>query len=115
MEQLGLLFFMLLGYAEQNWIVVTVFIIGALVLNGLALSKSAAFFSRSAFKLTVIGFGGVFALLFVLLPGLTGSGFGYMGYWLDWVLLGMMSAGYAAALVLWIYPAVTLYQAQVKA
>lgn len=115
MEQLGLLFFMLLGYAEQNWLVVAVFIVGALVLNGLALSKSAAFFSRSAFKMTAIGFAGVFALLFVLLPGLTGSSFGFMGYWLDWLLLVMMSAGYAAALVLWIYPAVKLYQTLAKA
>lgn len=110
MEQLGLLFYMLLGYAQINWLVITVFAIGALVLNFLAMSKAKAFFNVSAIKLTALGYLVVFALLLVSLPSLTGSSFAYMGYWLDWLLLVLMSAGYAAASVLWIYPVVKLYQ-----
>ncbi|WP_044411050.1 hypothetical protein [Thiomicrospira microaerophila] len=110
MEQLGLMFYMLLGYAQINWIVVTVFFVGALVLNLLALSKAGGFFNKAAFKMAAIGYFIMLGLLFVSLPGLTGSSFAYMGYWLDWVLLVMMSAGYAAASILWIYPVVKLYQ-----
>ncbi|UQB42088.1 glucose transporter [Thiomicrospira microaerophila] len=110
MEQLGLLFYMLLGYAQINWLVITVFAVGALVLNFLAMSKAKGFFNLPAIKLTAIAYLLVFGLLFVSLPGLTGSSFAYMGYWLDWLLLVLMSAGYAAASVLWIYPVVKLYQ-----
>jgi hypothetical protein len=110
MEQLGLLFYMLVGYAQINWIVISVFAVGALVLNMLALSKSTTFFNRAAIKMSATGYLIMFVLLLISLPSLTGSSFAYMGYWLDWLLLVMMSAGYATAAILWIYPAVSLYQ-----
>ncbi|WFE69362.1 glucose transporter [Thiomicrospira sp. R3] len=114
MEQLGLLFYMLLGYAQINWLVILVFAVGALVLNFLAMSKAKGFFNQAALKMTAIGYVVMFGLLFVSLPGLTGSSFAHMGYWLDWLLLVLMAAGYSAASVFWIYPVVKLYQSGVK-
>ena len=111
MSELNLTFFMLLGYAQAHWFVVTVFVLGVLVLNYLAWSQKGAFFQQSLLQLTLKSWAGLALFLFLTLPWMTGSGLNHLGYWVDWVLLLVMALGYSFAALFWVYPILRLYQA----
>lgn len=101
-------FFMMVGYAQAHWLVIALFIIGAVVLNAVALFKLGGLIKPAAFKATLLTGLALAAILFVSIPTLTGSSFAFMGYWLDWALLIFMAVGYAVALLLWVHPIVRL-------
>lgn len=101
-------FFMMVGYAQAHWLVIVLFIIGAVVLNAVALFKLGGLIKPAAFKSTLLTGLALAAILFVSIPALTGSSFAFMGYWLDWALLIFMAVGYAVALLLWVHPIVRL-------
>lgn len=111
MSELNLTFFMLLGYAQAHWFVVMLFMLGAVGLNYAAWVQKGAFFSRLLLKHTAIGFGGMFVFLALTIPAMTGSSLAMLGYWVDWVLLIVMAAGYAFALSMWLYPILRLREA----
>lgn len=110
MSELNLTLFMMIGYAQAHWLVVAVFVLGVLVLNYLAWAQPGAFFNKQSVRLTGKLTMGVFAVLFLTIPTMTGSSLAMMGYWLDWVLLLVMSLGYSIAISFWLYPIVRIYQ-----
>lgn len=111
MSELNLTFFMLLGYAQAHWFIVLLFVVGAAGLNYTAWVQKGAFFNRDLLKQTAIGFGGLFVFLCLTLPAMTGSSLTMLGYWVDWILLIVMAAGYAFAISLWVYPILRLREA----
>ncbi|MBE0493814.1 MAG: glucose transporter [Thiomicrospira sp.] len=109
MSELNLTFFILLGYAQAHWFVITIYIIGALGLNNVAWTQKGRFFQSKLVEQTLMGFGVMFVLLFLTIPWLTGSSLFLMGYWLDWVLLFIMATGYSLASLVWMYPIIRFY------
>ncbi|AHF00413.1 glucose transporter [Thiomicrospira aerophila AL3] len=108
MEGLSLGFFMMVGYAQAHWLVITLFLIGALVLNAYAMLKLGGLIRVAALRVTLMAGAVVATLLFLAIPYLTGSSFAFMGYWLDWALLIFMAVGYAVASLVWLHPIVRL-------
>jgi hypothetical protein len=108
MDGLMLGFFMMVGYAQAHWLVITLFVIGALVLNAYAMLKLGGLIKVAALKVTLMAGAVVATLLFLAIPYLTGSSFAFMGYWLDWALLIFMAVGYAVASLVWLHPIVRL-------
>lgn len=110
MSQLNLTFFMLVGYAQANWLVIALYLFGAISLIYAAIEQKGALFQKAYFKQAgwIAFWFAVF--LFFTIPWMTGSSLLFLGYWLDWVLLVFMSVGYAVASLLWIYPSVKLYE-----
>lgn len=110
MSQLNLTFFMLVGYAQANWLVLVFYFLGAGSLIYSAYVQKGAFLQRAYLQqaLAITLWFAVF--LFLTLPWMTGSSLFFLGYWVDWILLFLMSIGYAAASFVWIYPSVKLYE-----
>lgn len=111
MNELNLTFFMLLGYAQAHWFIVSVFVVGAAILNYLAWVQKGAFFQTELLKLTLRSWTGVALFLFLTIPWMTGSSLALLSYWVDWMLLIVMALGYAFASLFWIYPTLRLYEA----
>lgn len=111
MSELNLTFFMLLGYAQAHWFVISLYVIGGASLNYLAWTQKgkAKFFQPLVIEQALIGLVGVFVLLFLTIPWMTGSSLFLLGYWADWVLLFLMAVGYSVASLVWSYPLIRLY------
>ena len=77
------------------------------VLAGLALAFARNALCRAFAPALVIGLLTLVAAIFVL-PGLTQSSLGEMGYWFDWLTLFGVSAAAGAALALPLWPALAL-------
>ena len=101
-------FFMMVGYAQAHWLMIALFVLGAIVLNAMAIFKLGGLIKASAMKTTLVAGAIVATLLFLAIPYLTGSSFAFMGYWLDWALLIFMAVGYAVASLVWLHPIVRL-------
>lgn len=110
MSEVGLMFYMLLGYAQAHALVVSIFLVGAIGLNVMAMKQEGAFFAMTPVKQTLIALVAVFVVLMLTIPTLTGSSLAQVSYWLDWTVLFIMSLGYTAASAAWIYPVLRYYQ-----
>lgn len=111
MSELNLTFFMLLGYAQAHWFVITLYLIGGAGLNYVAWTQKgkSGYFQPVMIEQALIGLACVFVLLFLTIPWMTGSSLFLLGYWADWILLFVMSAGYSLASLVWLYPLIRLY------
>lgn len=109
MSELNLMFFMLLGYAQAHWFVISFYLLGAISLNYSAWTQKGRFFQPFLIEQALIGLAGMFVLLFLTIPWMTGSSLFLLGYWADWFLLFFMAAGYSLASLAWIYPLIRLY------
>ncbi|WP_029933589.1 hypothetical protein [Thiomicrospira pelophila] len=111
MSELNLTFFMLLGYAQAHWLVISLYIIGGTILNYAAWTQKGKtrFFQPVFIEQALIGLAGLFAFLFLTIPWMTGSSLFLLGYWADWVLLFVMALGYSIASLAWSYPLIRLY------
>lgn len=101
-------FFMMVGYAQAHWLAIALFVLGAIVLNAVAIFKFGGLIKATALKATLMAGAVMATLLFLAIPYLTGSSFAFMGYWLDWALLIFMAVGYAVASLVWLHPIVRL-------
>ncbi|SFR64065.1 glucose transporter [Thiomicrospira sp. ALE5] len=108
MEGLSLGFYMMVGYAQTHWLVIALFILGAILLNAASVMKFGGLVKQSALKPTLMVGLAIAVVLFLAIPTLSGSSFAFMAYWLDWALLIFMAVGYAIALLLWVHPIVRL-------
>lgn len=111
MSELNLTFFMLLGYAQAHWLLISLYLIGGLGLNYAAWTQKgkSKFFQPGFIEQALIGLAAIFVVLFLTIPWMTGSSLFLLGYWVDWVLLFVMSMGYSLASLVWVYPSIRLY------
>lgn len=77
------------------------------LLFALALSFARGGFCRAFLPALLLG-AGVLVVAFFLLPGLTQSSLGEMGYWVDWVTLSGLAAACGGLVAALAWPAIAL-------
>jgi hypothetical protein len=98
----------LLGFLELHLMAVIAVSAVLVVLYALLMLKGKSFANAKAF-ITSILVGIVAWLAFMLiLPSATMSSLAQVTYWVDWLFLGMISAGFAFVLTLLVYPVLAL-------
>lgn len=93
------------------WPLVLALLVGFVLLLGLALRRRGSDW-RKAWRVALIGAVGVGLLSFVALPSLTQSSLGELHYWVDWLALAGLAAGFAAAAALLLLPLAALMNRQ---
>ncbi len=110
MSNINLAFWMMIGWLQQNWMLVVV-LAGLLVLAYGALWVS----KRNWWSVKALGGGFVIAILVTAvmalsLPALTGSSLAQVTYITDWVMLVLMAAGFGGIAFVIAYPLLVLMQ-----
>jgi hypothetical protein len=110
LSQLNLMFWMMIGWMQQN--IVLIVVIAALVV----LAYGALWVSKRNWWSVKALLGGVVAAVIVTavmalsLPAMTDSSMGQVTYITDWVMLVLMSAGFGAVAFVIVYPLLVLMQ-----
>jgi len=93
------------------WPWALVFLVCFALLVGAALRRRGSDW-RKAWRFALIGAVGVGLLSFLALPSLTQSSLGELRYWVDWLALGGLAAGFAAVAALLLLPLAALLNRQ---
>lgn len=109
MQQLNLMFFMGWGLFTAHFVLISLFVLGAVILNYAVWRKNKPFMSLKARKYSTRFFYLSWLILFLFLPYLTGSHLKELSYWFDWVFLVVASWGVALAMQFWVYPITWIY------
>ncbi|MEW5838398.1 MAG: hypothetical protein AB1717_06165 [Pseudomonadota bacterium] len=110
MGNLNLMFWMMIGWLQQN-IMLVVVVAGLLVLAYGALWVSKRnWWSMGAFFGGIVAAVLVTAVMALSLPALTGSSLAQVTYITDWVMLALMAAGFGGVAFIIVYPLLVLMQ-----
>jgi len=110
LSQLNLMFWMMIGWMQQN--IVLVVVIAALVVlaYGVLWVSKRNWWSLSAWLGGFVAAVIVTAVMAVSLPYMTDSSMAQVTYITDWVMLVLMSAGFGAVAFVIVYPLLVLMQ-----
>ncbi len=110
MNNLNLMFWMMIGWMQQNlMLVVTLVVLAVLAYGALALSRRK-WWSMGALLGGLLAAVLVTAVMALSLPALTGSSLGQVTYITDWVMLVLMAAGFGGVAFVIVYPLLVLTQ-----
>ena len=110
MSNLNLMFWMMIGWMQQNMMLIIVVAgLAALAYGALWLSKRN-WWSLSAFVGGFVAAVLVTAVMALSLPSMTDSSMGQLTYITDWVMLVLMSAGFGSVAFIIVYPLLVLMQ-----
>jgi len=110
MGNLNLMFWMMIGWMQQNiMLVMVIAALMVLVYGALWLSKRN-WLSAKAFGGGIVAAILVTAVMAVSLPAMTDSSMAQVTYITDWVMLVLMSAGFGAVAFVIVYPLLVLMQ-----
>lgn len=104
----------LLGFLELHLTTVLVAVAALVVLYGLLLAKGKGLLHAKAFMNSIIIGIAAWVLFILVLPSATMSSLAQVTYWVDWLFLTMIAAGFAFVLTLLVYPVLAIQQAKVK-
>lgn len=100
----------LLGFLELHLTTVLV-VVGALVLlYAMLLAKGKSLINAKAFMNSIIIGIAAWVLFILVLPSATMSSLAQVTYWVDWLFLTMIAAGFAFVLTLLVYPVLAIQQ-----
>ncbi|HET18986.1 MAG TPA: hypothetical protein ENO16_00050 [Chromatiales bacterium] len=108
MHNLNLAFYMMVGWLELHWVPavivlgLVVALFAMLMLSGKRLWCGKAF--RAGLGIAVAAW----AAFILILPSMTRSSLGQVTYSTDWIMLALMSAGFAAVAFVLAYPTLAL-------
>lgn len=99
----------LIGFLEQNSTIVLAVIAAFIVLYGAMLFYKPSMNAKTV-KQTILG--GIIAWIFFMLsiPSMTMSSLSQLTYMTDWIMLTVMSTGYAGLVAVLLYPVLSLKQ-----
>jgi len=110
MNNLNLMFWMMIGWMQQNiMLVIVVAGLAALAYGALLISRRN-WWSLGAFVGGIVAAVLVTAIMALSLPALTGSSMGQLSYITDWVMLVLMAAGFGGVAFVIVYPLLVLMQ-----
>jgi uncharacterized membrane protein len=110
MGNLNFMFWMMIGWMQQNMmLVIALVVLAVLAYGALAISR------RNWWSAKALGGGFVAAVLVTAvmalsLPALTGSSMAQVTYITDWVMLVLMAAGFGGVAFVIVYPMLVLMQ-----
>ena len=93
----------------QAWPLVLALLLAIALAVGLALARGSADW-RGAWRAALAGAALVGVLVFLALPGLTRSSLGELKYWVDWLALAGIAAGFAMLAAARLLPLAALRQ-----
>jgi len=96
-----------IGFLEQNSVIVMAVIVAFIVLYGLLMVIRPKTDTR-AIKQTLLGAAAAWGFFMLMIPSLTMSSLSQLTYLTDWLMLTVMSSGYAALVALLLYPMVRM-------
>ncbi|MBN2647549.1 MAG: hypothetical protein JXR44_07170 [Thiotrichales bacterium] len=100
----------MIGFLQQNLMLVSAIAVALVVLYGLLLVKKLGF-TKGAIKNTVLAGIAAWVLFIFTLPSMTMSSLAQVEYITDWVMLSVMSLGYAGVVAVLLYPLFRMKQA----
>ena len=104
----------LLGFLELHLTTVMVVVAALAALYGLLLAKGKGLVHGKAFiNSLVIGIA-AWVLFLLVLPSATMSSLAQVTYWVDWLFLTMIAAGFAFVFTLLVYPVLAIQQTKSK-
>ena len=110
MNNLNLMFWMMIGWMQQNIMLVIVVAGLAVLAYGALLISRRNWWSLGAFAGGIVAAVLVTAIMALSLPALTGSSMAQVTYITDWVVLVLMSAGFGGVAFVIVYPMLVLMQ-----
>lgn len=97
----------MIGFLEQNSGIVMAVIAAFIVLYGAMMVMKPERYSK-AIKLTLLGTAAAWVFFMLMIPSMTMSSLSQLTYITDWVMLTVMSTGYAGIVAVLLYPVVRL-------
>ncbi|HES76641.1 MAG TPA: hypothetical protein ENO09_06500 [bacterium] len=110
LNNINLAFWMMIGWLQQNIMLVIVLAGLAVLAYGALLISRRKRWSLSAFVGGILAAVLVTAVMALSLPALTGSSLAQLTYITDWVMLVLMAAGFGAVAFVIVYPLLVLMQ-----
>lgn len=108
MHNLNLAFYMMIGWLQMHMAAVVVVLVLLVALYGVLLASGRGLFHGAAFGRGIVVALVAWGIAAALLPGLTGSAWSHVAYSTDYIMLALMSAGFAGVAFLLAYPAFAL-------
>lgn len=100
----------LMGILEQHLLSVVVVSIALVLLYGMMLLKGKGFIHLKALINSIVIGAMTWLVLLVLLPSASMSSLAQVTYWVDWLFLSLIAAGFAFVLTLLVYPVLAIQQ-----
>jgi len=110
MSQLNLMFWMMIGWMQQNIMLVIVLAALVVLAYGALWMSKRNWLSAKAFGGGIVAAILVTAVMAVSLPAMTDSSMAQVTYMTDWVILVLMAAGFGAVAFLIAYPLLAMMQ-----
>jgi hypothetical protein len=104
----------LLGFLELHLTTVIVVAAALVLLYGMLLAKGKGLVHAKSFMNSIVIGIAAWILFILVLPSATSSSLAQVTYWVDWLFLSMIAAGFAFVLTLLIYPVLAIQQAKTK-
>ncbi|TQV62157.1 MAG: hypothetical protein FNT29_09865 [Halothiobacillaceae bacterium] len=104
MNNINLSFWMMIGWLQANMTAVVIVLVLLVALYGALIASRRGLFNGKAFVCGIGVAAVAWPVFAAILPSLTGSSLAEVSYSTDYVMLGLMSAGFAGVVFLLVYP-----------